>query len=477
LNDVNGADAQCANNRSGMLCSVCDIQRNLSLSFGNSHCIHCSESWYLAIIIGTLMAGIVLVALLMLMNLTVAVGTLNGLIFYANIIGAGGHAFFTGSSSATKFLSILTSWINLDIDIGFDICFINGLDTHWKTWLRFGFPLYVIFLVVMIIVISKHSMRFSRLISRRNPVATLATLILLSYTMFLRNTISILSIAYIEYPDGSRRRMWLPDATVEYLRGKHIVLFIVGILILIFSLPYTFMLFFWQWRLPYQDEAIFKWIKSRRLAHFVEPYHAPYLPEHRYWTGLLLFTRIALYLIFALNTSSDPGVNLLAIVISIAGILSLKGLYGKIYKNSAVDKIEMICYLNVGTFSAARLYLLEGDNQKAIDASTYISGAITVTLLFGIIIYHIFTESCCKGLKKCRKQGIQRIPLDASTSDKAETTATVAGQSLLKATCSVVEAPKGNDEEIQFNRFSEQSHLLHRTKTDSALSKQYGSTP
>ena len=155
LNDINGANAQCANKRSGLLCSACDDQQNLSLSLGNSHCIHRSKSWYLAIIIGTLLAGIVLVALLMLINLTVAVGTLNGLIFYANTIGAGGHALFTGSSSATKFLDILISWINLDIDIGFDVCFITGLDTYWKTWLRFGFPLYVIFLVVMMIVVSK----------------------------------------------------------------------------------------------------------------------------------------------------------------------------------------------------------------------------------------------------------------------------------------------------------------------------------
>ena len=235
--------------------------------------------------------------------------------------------FFTDPSSATMFLTILTSCINLDFNIGLDICFINGMDTYWKTWLQLAFPAtYGIFLAIMIIIISKHSMRFSWLISRRNPVATPATLILLSYTMFLRNTISILSIAYIEYPDGSQRRMWLPDVTVEYLKGKHIALFIVAILILLFSLIYTFILFIWQWRLPCQDRKVFKWIKSRRLHHFVEPYHAPYVPNHRYWTGLLLFTRIALYLTFALNVSGDPGVNLFAIIVSTACIFFLKGL-------------------------------------------------------------------------------------------------------------------------------------------------------
>ena len=51
LNDINGANAQCAKKRSGMLCSVCETQQNLSLSLGNSHCIHCSMSWYLQTIV------------------------------------------------------------------------------------------------------------------------------------------------------------------------------------------------------------------------------------------------------------------------------------------------------------------------------------------------------------------------------------------------------------------------------------------
>lgn len=126
LNDVDGADVQCANKRSGILCSVCQNQQNLSLSLGNSHCIYCSDSWYLqmiAVAIGVLLAGIFLVAILMLLNLTVAIGTLNGLIFYANIVGASNYTLLTGSSSATKLLTILTSWINLDINIEFDICF------------------------------------------------------------------------------------------------------------------------------------------------------------------------------------------------------------------------------------------------------------------------------------------------------------------------------------------------------------------
>ena len=114
--------------------------------------------------------------------------------------------------------------------------------------------------------------------------------------------------------------MWLPDATVEYLSSKHIPLFVVAILILVIGTVYTCTIFFWQWLLHLQDKMIFKWIISRQLCHFIEPYHAPYVPKHRYWTGLLLFIRFALYLVFALNVSGDPGVNLLAIITSVVGL-------------------------------------------------------------------------------------------------------------------------------------------------------------
>ena len=144
-----------------------------------------------SIVIVALLGGIALVFLLMVLNSTVAVGTLDGLISYANIIGANSSTFLPPSSK--KFLTIFISWLNLEV--GFDICFFEGMDTYWKTWLQLAFPSYVIFLVVMVIIVSEHSMRVSHLIAKKNPVATLATVILFSYTMFLHTIIEVLSFA------------------------------------------------------------------------------------------------------------------------------------------------------------------------------------------------------------------------------------------------------------------------------------------
>ena len=89
LNQPNGADAQCAFNRSSLLCGSC--QPGLSLSLGSSCCLQCPSyrpALLIAISAAAVIAGTALITFLLLLNMTVAVGTLNGLIFYANVIHA-----------------------------------------------------------------------------------------------------------------------------------------------------------------------------------------------------------------------------------------------------------------------------------------------------------------------------------------------------------------------------------------------------
>ena len=126
LNIPNGADTQCAHNRLGLLCGACSP--GLSLSLGSSHCLPCQTHWpgiLVVTIISSLLAGIVLVASLLILNLTVATGTLNGLIFYANIVAENQHKFFP----STSFVTVFVSWFNLEL--GIDTCFFDGMDFNF----------------------------------------------------------------------------------------------------------------------------------------------------------------------------------------------------------------------------------------------------------------------------------------------------------------------------------------------------------
>ena len=56
--------------------------------------------------------------------MTVAVGLINGFIFYANIVAANSAIFF--QSLETSFPTVFVAWLYLDI--GIDTCFLKGLD-------------------------------------------------------------------------------------------------------------------------------------------------------------------------------------------------------------------------------------------------------------------------------------------------------------------------------------------------------------
>jgi len=110
------------------------------------------------------LAGIALVAALVFLNTTVSVGTINGLVFYANIVRANQDTFFPPNKT-NSFLSWFIAWINLDF--GIETCFYNGLDAYVKTWLQFIFPLYIWVLVIVIIVSSYYSTTAAKVSGRK----------------------------------------------------------------------------------------------------------------------------------------------------------------------------------------------------------------------------------------------------------------------------------------------------------------------
>ena len=114
----NGSDTQCARHRSGTLCGTCET--NFSISLGSSNCIACSSYWpvtFIGVSILFFLAGIALVALLLVLNITVAVGTLNGIVFYVNIIDANSSTFL--HFSRPNFVTVFISWLNLDLGLTF----------------------------------------------------------------------------------------------------------------------------------------------------------------------------------------------------------------------------------------------------------------------------------------------------------------------------------------------------------------------
>ena len=350
--------------------------------------------------------------------MTVAGGLINSIVFYANIVAAGSSAFFP--SSEVSFPTVIVAWLNLDI--GIDVCFFDGLDMYLKTWLRLAFPVYLVCLGVVVMIASSYSRKFARLVKTRDPIATLATLILLAYTKLLSTSITALSFTALVFPDGSKDTVWWPDANVKYFQGKHIPLALTALVIILIGLLYTAIIFLWQWivRIPRLN-----WLTSTctKLDEFVTSYHVPFNSEYRYWTGLLLLVRFVLYITASLTVSTKPQAIPLSIVILIGALFVFKALFGaRVHKKIVGDIVHTITYFNLLVLAAFSLYDYYKDSEKQ-NYTAYISIITTLILLFVVIIYHVFLLIQKKrlGLDEIKENLVDSTdqPLEPATDSKA----------------------------------------------------------
>lgn len=326
-------------------------------------------------------AGLALVIFLILCNLTVSVGAINGLIFYANILEVN-HAVFFPSGKAT-FFSVFIAWLNLDL--GIETCFCDGLNPYSKAWLQFVFPAYIWILMGSIILLSKYSVTITKLCGR-NSVPVLATLFLLSFTKIESNIISILQFGTLSFEDGHTANVWLDNGNIQYMAGGHIVLFAIAVLFLFLSIAYALLVFLSPWLLVLSKP---RWL-SRYMKPVFDAYHGPYKGRHRYWTGLMLLVRGVLFITFAL-TSDKLAVNTLVIAISMFLLISLFWGLGGVYRKTWLSILEFTFLLNLGILSSATMYseLVDGQQKAGI---IYTSVSIAFGTFVGILGHHVYEQ-------------------------------------------------------------------------------------
>ena len=426
LNKENGSDAQCAFHRSGRLCGSCPD--GYSLTLGSSKCERCSNYWLLLILPFGL-AGICLVVLMMACNLTLAAGTINGVLFYANILVANRATFFPYQEQ--NVLTVFVSWLGLNLGIA--TCFYDGMDGFGKTWVQISFEVYLIVLVFVVIALGRNT-RVSAFFHnyKLNPVHTLATLIMLSYEKLSRRIFSLLAFTHLKYPTGTVT-VWLFDPNLNYMEGKHISLAIVASLIIILGSIFTFILLF--------SKCLVAKSRSVYFNNFMEAFHAPLKPNHQYWVGLLLLARNLSYLNSEfINAGGNPAYNLHFVFTIVVGLLIMKffissfsnfnpssgssarndysrfddlsltiredintpgpqnNASGIVYKNSFIDLLETSFLANIAVLSYFTLYIRYEDGDQPV--LFYVSSSAVLLALLGILIYHACVYTCISKLLK-----------------------------------------------------------------------------
>lgn len=323
-------DSQCQFHRTGLLCGQCQL--GLSTVFGSSQCKQCSNL-YLFIIIPIAIAGVVLVMFLFTFNITVTNGIINTFIFYVNIISINYSLLFPECHSIDCLLLSLSN-----LDLGFEVCFYNGMDDYAKGLLQLAFPFYLIFIAFALIISSRYSAKIQRLTSQR-ALPILATLFLLSYTKFLLTVCQVLFFysEIIHLPSKHAKVVWSLDVSVPLFGVRFLIAFLICLVIFIILLYFNFLLLFARKLLRFKCISTFK--------PLLDAYFGPYKDKHYYWTGLQLILRAIFFSLSALhrNVNLTSGIIVLGIALCLQGLLRpFKSRYKNIQETFVLFNLQAV---------------------------------------------------------------------------------------------------------------------------------------
>ena len=363
------SNLQCQFNRTGVLCSQC--QSGLSMVFGSSRCMECTNLHILITII-VIVAGIVLVVLLYLLNLTVTTGTINGIIFYANIISINDSVFLV-NDNVFKPLRVFISFTNLDL--GIETCFYNGMDGYVKMWLQLFFPFYLIIIAGSIIIASRYSSRILRLTYTRS-LPVLATLFLLSYTGVLRTVLTVLfSYSTITHlPSGHQQIVWSIDASVPLFGLKFTVLFITCLMLFLLLLPFNITLLFTRF--------LSRFSVINRFKPLLDAFQGSYKDKFYYWIAVQINLRSMVFALYGFQTK-------LRLIIATVILILFTVCYGYTcpHKNKLVNIQELLLLINLTIMHAVSYQ----SNESIFSIITNVMIGLAFLQFCVIVLHHVLT--------------------------------------------------------------------------------------
>ena len=379
LTDSTGQSSRplCTNARDGALCGGCID--GYSVVFGSDMCKQCSNAWVATVVIYAAI-GPLLIYVLYKLKLTLATGTINGIVFYAQAANAGLIEHMTQPHTHTYTLTTVYRSILLFINLsmGFPLCFYNSMTPVWKTALSMLFPVYLLTIVMAIIAISRRSTWLSNRTADQS-VQVLVTVVHLSFSTLLATSIQVFTAATV-HSDNEQYRVWQWDGRVTFLGPQHYPLAIVTVAIVtLLLIPYMVILII--------GKPIMRWSKRANfyLRPIIETVHGPYRSGQHHWFVAKLVLLIILYTLYVIQSYGYLGMVSLVVLLSFTMAQAL----ARPFKQPVLNVIECWLLLNI-TLVYNTLW-----NSVAMKYSTYNTVAITLAMMtFGfVLLYHMITTN------------------------------------------------------------------------------------
>ena len=387
--DLLNHSSLCLNNREGILCSKCSTVNgaNYSVVFGSTECRQCSNWWLLTLVIYAV-AGPLLIYLLYVLRLTLTTGTLNGIIFYAQVANAGLLDVLSIKASHCLpiiwfFIKVAVFWIStMNLNLGFPLCFYNGMNELWKAGLSLLFPLYLLTIVVVLIILSHFSLRLSNKIAD-SSVQVLVTVVHLSFSKLLLAIIDVFTfVKLFNSTMKEPQNVWFNDGSISYRDTNHMKLMIVtSVIVGIFLLPY--MIIILTGRLLMKSNKIREYLRP-----IYEAIHAPYKYNKQYWSSARQLLLIFLYILYTIYRGKDLLLPF-SICLPVYFLFVTVQAHLRPFKNKILNLLDLSIMINYGIIVCTNWYFIK-EEEYCISGILNITFVYILIFTFSVVVfYHI----------------------------------------------------------------------------------------
>ena len=363
----------CLDNREGPLCSQCSP--GYSVVFASNECKQCSN-WWLLILIVYAVTGPLFICLLYALRLTLTTGTLNGIIFCAQMF----QVIDLPSPTYSK-ISIVTRSF-LYIVFYYPHCFYNGMTEVWKSIIVTIYPLYLILILLSIVALSRFSVRISNRLSG-SSIQVLVTVIHLSFSRLLISIIGVFTPISIYTNTSEVLHVWFRDATLEYGSGSHLVLMIITLVIVVPILGVYMTVLLAGRPLMRINYRIREYLRP-----VYEAIHAPYKRNKEFFFVARLLIILMIYFIYILFREGDLYMGFAIASPILTTYTALEGLCRPFRKMSL--NIFNFILLSVASiaYGSGWYFIKSNKGQGVLTIYSMLSAMVTISL-FGVFVLHI----------------------------------------------------------------------------------------
>lgn len=380
-------DIQCdsSKNRGGFLCGTC--REGYSVVFGTRRCVRCSN-WYILLFPVFIAIGILAIFIIRYLSITITAGWINGVIFYSNIASIYG-SLLVPEDTLTNGPIVLVSFLTLNL--GFETCLHNRMNTLERVWWQLSFPLYLFTIMGITTFLARTKcLKFNRM-AGLGTIQAFATLLILCYVSVLEVCVELIGFRKITTTRGSQHLQWVSDPTLQYFGMQHGTLgFLAYLLLVVYIIPLPIFLLF--------PSVLYR---NRYLSKFKPIYDAfwdPFKPQYRFYLGFRLMFR---WIPFIFAITAEPPMNLFItnflLVLLFAFQVNVQPFQDKI-KNH----IDSLLLLNLVLLFLGSIYFwseyINADqaDRGYVTQSGQIYSTVFIVLTFlvmlGIIVYHVIVR-------------------------------------------------------------------------------------